>query len=85
MDRGASAGRRSSAALPAPGGSRRPGRELASIVQLVTYVIGGVVFIVWFHRAYGNLGALGVDRPRHGRGWAIGAWFIPIANVFIPK
>jgi hypothetical protein len=59
--------------------------DAASIVQLVTYVIGGVIFIVWFHRAYGNLGVLGVDRPRRGRGWAIGAWFIPIANMFIPK
>jgi eukaryotic-like serine/threonine-protein kinase len=59
--------------------------DLATIVQLVGYVIGAVIFIFWFHRAYSNLPALGVTKPRHGRGWAIGAWFIPIANLFIPK
>jgi hypothetical protein len=59
--------------------------DTASIVQLVTYVIGGVIFIVWFHRAYRNLAALGVEKPRRGLGWAIGGWFVPIANMFIPK
>jgi uncharacterized protein DUF4328 len=59
--------------------------DLAAIVQLVGYVIGAIIFIAWFHRAYGNLPALGVSNPRRGRGWAIGAWFIPIANLFIPK
>ena len=59
--------------------------DLAAIVQLVGYVIGAIIFIAWFHRAYGNLPALGVSTPRRGRGWAIGGWFIPIANLFIPK
>jgi eukaryotic-like serine/threonine-protein kinase len=59
--------------------------DTVAIVQVVTYVIGAVIFIFWFHRAYGNLRALGVSRLRHGRGWAIGGWFVPIANLFVPK
>jgi hypothetical protein len=42
-----------------------------------------VVFIIWFWRAAKNNQAL--DRhPRLGPGWAIGGWFIPLANLVIP-
>jgi hypothetical protein len=44
-----------------------------------------VVLIVWLWRAYSNVEAFGVGPRRYGRGWAIGAWFVPIANLFIPK
>jgi Domain of unknown function (DUF4328)/Protein of unknown function (DUF2510) len=44
-----------------------------------------VVFVVWLWRAYSNVEALGVGPRRYGRGWVIGAWFVPIANLFIPK
>jgi hypothetical protein len=50
---------------------------------LVMLVTAGV-FIAWFHRGYGNVEALGGDR-RFGRGWSIGAWFVPILNLFRPK
>jgi eukaryotic-like serine/threonine-protein kinase len=59
--------------------------DLVAVVQLVTLVVGGVLFLAWFHRAYGNLRALGVAEPRYKRGWAIGAWFIPIVNLVLPK
>lgn len=44
-----------------------------------------VVFLVWFHRAYWNLTRLGIRHLRYGSGWAIGAWFVPILNLFRPK
>jgi len=44
-----------------------------------------VLFVIWLWRAYSNLDALGVGPRRYGRGWAIGAWFVPVANLFIPK
>ena len=59
--------------------------DTTAIVQLVTYTIGAVIFIAWFHRAYGNLRALGVPKPRHDRGWAIGSWFVPLVNLVMPK
>jgi len=48
-------------------------------------VVGAVCFIPWFHRAYSNLTRLGFRELRYSPGWAIGAWFIPIVNLFRPK
>jgi hypothetical protein len=59
--------------------------DLVAVVQLVTVLVGGILFLAWFQRAYGNLPALGVAEPRYKRGWAIGAWFIPIVNLVLPK
>jgi hypothetical protein len=53
-----------------------------AVLSVVVYLLAGISFIVWLHRASANLHDLG--RPmRWGRGWTIGAWFIPIANLFI--
>ncbi|MET9515948.1 DUF4328 domain-containing protein [Streptomyces sp. NPDC002994] len=43
------------------------------------------VFIVWFFRVRRNAGVFAPDVPRRGSGWAIGAWFIPFANLWIPR
>jgi Domain of unknown function (DUF4328) len=59
--------------------------DLVALVQVASVIVGGVLFLAWFHRAYGNIRALGVSEPRYRRGWAIGAWFIPLANLVIPK
>jgi eukaryotic-like serine/threonine-protein kinase len=60
--------------------------DQASIAILVAYLgLGIFTFIPWFHRAYSNLPKLGVSDLRYGTGWAIGAWFIPIFNLFRPK
>jgi Domain of unknown function (DUF4328) len=53
-------------------------------VQIAALVVTGVVFIIWFHRAYQQVRALGGEM-RYSDGWAIGSWFIPIANLWIPK
>jgi hypothetical protein len=55
-----------------------------AIGQFVLYLVTAVVFIRWFHRAYVNLGPLGARR-RHGDGWAIGGWFVPILSWWRPK
>jgi hypothetical protein len=47
-------------------------------------VITGIGFIVWFRLAYWNLDALGAPR-RHGVGWAIGSWLVPVVNLYMPK
>jgi len=56
-----------------------------SIAEIVIYLMGLVIFLVWFRRAYANGPALGLYRLRVGKGWAIGAWFVPILNLFRPK
>jgi hypothetical protein len=57
---------------------------LLGLLQGVAYLVAAVLFIRWFHRAYRNLDVLG-SRRRHGTGWAIGGWFVPILALFRPK
>jgi hypothetical protein len=80
-------------ALDAPVGSReRTGAAgLAVLTSLAqsALVIGALVFagiavICWLYRARTNLTAFGGQPLTWGRGWTIGGWFIPIANLFIP-
>jgi hypothetical protein len=59
--------------------------DLVILIQLAVYVVAAVVFIRWFHRAYANLPAVGIEGLGHGTGWAIGAWFVPIISFIWPK
>jgi hypothetical protein len=54
----------------------------AGMLSFVNVVLT-VAFIVWFWRAYSNLIPLGRLRSRKA-GWAIGSWFVPLGNMFIP-
>jgi len=56
----------------------------AAVMYLLLALATAVVFIVWMWRAAKNNEALGRMNPRLGPGWAIGGWFIPIANFVIP-
>jgi hypothetical protein len=56
-----------------------------AIVSLVAEVVTGILFIVWMRRSYRNLLAFGLTSTRFPDGWAIGAWFVPILNLFRPK
>jgi Domain of unknown function (DUF4328) len=60
-------------------------QALIGIGWLLLFVVSGIIFIAWFYRSYKNLRPLGVDRTRYSPGWAIGSWFIPLANLWIPK
>jgi Domain of unknown function (DUF4328) len=54
-------------------------------VNLIVGGITGILFLAWFFRAYRNLVRAGIHDLRYGPGWALGAWFIPIFNLFRPK
>jgi Domain of unknown function (DUF4328) len=58
---------------------------LIALAQLALLAAACVFFLRWFHRAYANLGHLDAEQLRYGRRWAIGAWFVPILNLFRPK
>ena len=60
-------------------------QAIIGLIQAGVLLSSAVAFIVWFHRAYSNLPALGADGLRYGKGWAIGAWFIPIFGWIRPK
>src|ERR1041384_2991878 len=53
--------------------------------RLVLGVLGTiVVFICWFWAARNNAEAYAPNRGTMPTGWAIGGWFIPLANWVIP-
>ena len=55
---------------------------VCGIGGLLSYVVCGIVFLVWVHRTVSNAHALGgtLSSP----GWAVGYWFIPLVNLFKP-
>lgn len=56
---------------------------LLAVIHSLAYLGTAVVFIMWFRRAYRNLHLL-VDFLSFKEGWAAGAWFVPILNLFRP-
>ncbi len=58
---------------------------IAAGAQLVAYFAAAIAFIVWFRRAYRNTAGLGATGMRYKPGWSVGAWFVPILNLFRPK
>lgn len=58
--------------------------ETAGNLQGMTYVPCAVLFLIWFFSMRRATGPLAPDRFRNGHGWAIGAWLIPLANLWMP-
>ncbi|WP_097885849.1 DUF4328 domain-containing protein [Streptomyces sp. st140] len=57
---------------------------IAAISQGVALLATGVVFIIWFHRTRRNAEVFDPSVQRMGPGWAVGGWFVPIANFWFP-
>ena len=51
---------------------------------LIALLVTGVLWCIWQHRAHSNLRAFGRNGLRYTPGWAVGWWFIPIANLWKP-
>ena len=58
--------------------------DVAELVVLLATLAIAPCFIVWCWRAAKNQQALGRQPERLGSGWAVGGWFIPLANLVIP-
>lgn len=60
---------------------------IVSVAQLafaVPYILLAVFFLLWMNRAYQNLHQAQVEDLSYSKGWAIGVWFIPVVNLFLP-
>lgn len=57
---------------------------LVGLATFGVYIITIILFLLWFHRVSRNLVPLGIRDQQHSPGWAVGAWFIPFANLFVP-
>lgn len=62
--------------------------ELAGVVLgilfLALFVAATVFWLMWVHRTYRNLPALGAEGLKYSPGWAVGYYFIPILNLVRP-
>ncbi len=59
-------------------------QALVGLGQGLLFVITGVVFLMWLHRANSNAQALTTRRMSFGPGWAVGWNFVPIWNLWMP-
>ncbi|MEV4319408.1 DUF4328 domain-containing protein [Actinocrispum sp. NPDC049592] len=49
------------------------------------WLAAGILFLIWWYQTYQNATWLaGADSQRLSSGWAIGAWFCPIVNLWFP-
>ena len=57
-----------------------------AIIQIVVYIATVVVFLMWLYRSHENLAAFGIRKNQleYSSGWAVGSFFVPIANLIIP-
>src|ERR1700754_3506800 len=59
-------------------------QQIIAIVRFPLLVTTIIVFAVWIHRANRNARALGAVGMRFSPGWAVGWFFVPIANLWKP-
>jgi hypothetical protein len=57
---------------------------LASVVLIAAPIYTFVTFLVWLYQARENLDLRGLTGMRWAKGWTVGGWFIPIADLVIP-
>ncbi|MFI5980384.1 DUF4328 domain-containing protein [Streptomyces sp. NPDC051555] len=57
---------------------------MAYSLVLLAKLPTGVLFLVWFHRVRVNAGVFAPEGFGRGKRWAVGCWFIPIANLWLP-
>ncbi|MFJ5532905.1 DUF4328 domain-containing protein [Streptomyces sp. NPDC093261] len=57
----------------------------AGIAQTTALLACMIVFLCWFYRVRVNAEAFDPYGHQKGRGWAIGGWFTPFANLWFPR
>ncbi|MEU3598305.1 DUF4328 domain-containing protein [Streptomyces sp. NPDC006798] len=58
---------------------------LAIVFKYLAVLATGILFIIWFAAARANAAAFAPYIDKWGKGFAIGGWFIPAANIAIPR
>ncbi|RPK39448.1 hypothetical protein EES37_22170 [Streptomyces sp. ADI91-18] len=57
---------------------------VADGLQGMLWLATAIVFVMWFHRVRQNGQVFRPDAFTLAPGWAIGAWFVPLANLVMP-
>jgi hypothetical protein len=53
------------------------------LATIAVYIATVVVFLMWLYRVSNNVAAFGAT-TQHSSGWAVGSFFVPIMNLFVP-
>jgi uncharacterized protein DUF4328 len=53
------------------------------LATVAVYIATVIVFLMWLYRASNNVAAFG-EPLQHSSGWAVGSFFVPIMNLFVP-
>lgn len=53
-----------------------------ALIYIPTYILSIILFAIWNYRVYYNVGLS--YKTYYSKGWAVGAWFVPILNVYRP-
>lgn len=54
------------------------------LLEVAVRLTTAILFLIWIHRVYKNLRSLDARNLEFSPGWAVGWFFIPIANLFVP-
>ncbi|MFE5208318.1 DUF4328 domain-containing protein [Streptomyces sp. NPDC056600] len=57
----------------------------ASMVMGSLMLLATVLFLTWLVRSRRIAEQVSPDAPLPGAGWTVGAWFVPVANLFVPR
>ena len=58
---------------------------MLDLAQALVFGLVAVMFIFWLYNARVNLVYWGFAALKWGPGWALGGWFLPVANLIVPK
>jgi len=56
---------------------------MAILVEFLSLVVAGILFLVWLYLAYRNVSALG-QRRRLAPWWAVLSWFVCLVHLVVP-
>ncbi len=57
----------------------------AAGIALISGLVVFILLIIWLNHAYKAAVSRGAESQAWSSGWAVGGWFIPLANFVIPK
>ncbi|MEV6978858.1 DUF4328 domain-containing protein [Kitasatospora sp. NPDC093806] len=58
--------------------------SLTAGLSVLTLVATAVLFVLWFQRIRANADLFAPHGHKHSSGWAVGAWFTPVVNLWFP-
>ena len=57
---------------------------IVGIIQMVIFIVSGILILKWIYRANYNARQLGAQDMQFTPGWSVGWYFIPIASLWKP-